>query len=278
MGWEGALARTPRLLQWPGRPTNPYRRVDHPSLMLSPKEDFSPNYMWSRLRQLLPRVGKQIPARKLSTRRVQMFGFRIFAVDEHRWPDFLKQRNAGLGWSKVGKPEGYTTYRTLMEKMYETGELAANNSEMYPQNIMQTWFGKRIQNRKIVLWKETMVDRRIHPHIYNWAPDVAPVAVYSELLDHQFQPAIDHDALMQLESYGGVDQWVLQNDPMYLSSWEMEQLRNYMLVRRMEMRKNHVMEEQARDLADWLFKRLQTYSQRKAELQPTEGEQAATSA
>ena len=173
----------------------------------------------------------------------------MYNINGLKWPKKLVQRGR-WGWNSVAKDDAYVSKILLEEKRYETGEAVKPLGEMWPETIMQTWFGKRVELRRTLTWAEKITSHRIFPHIHGWNKDADPKTVYSELLDHQFQPAIDRDALSLMESYGGVDQWVLQNDPLFLTSWEMEILRNYFLVRRMELDKNHVMEEQATDLAD----------------------------
>ena len=172
-------------------------------------------------------------------------GFQIIPRNSFRFPGFLRERAGGKwGWNRPANSGGLTPLKQIMEQTFETGHLEGDAGEMWPEQIMQTWFGKRIQHRRGVTWSEQITPYRIFPNIRGWNDEAAPISVYSELLDHQFRPAIDVEALLLMESYGGIDQWVLQNDPSFLTSFEMEIVRNYLLVRKMEMKKNFVMDRQ----------------------------------
>eukprot|EP01065_Artemidia_motanka_P040730 TRINITY_DN5153_c5_g1_i1.p2 TRINITY_DN5153_c5_g1~~TRINITY_DN5153_c5_g1_i1.p2 ORF type:complete len:283 (+),score=80.85 TRINITY_DN5153_c5_g1_i1:94-942(+) len=238
------------------RPFNPFARTDHPGLHHSITELWQKSRSYRRALRLMPTplLGH---SRTGLDERYTAYGYEVMGGWKYKWPKrLLEQRGGRMGWDRPPREDAFATYRQHMEQMHETGVLAKPLGEFGPENIMQTWFGKRVQTRRILTWSDSRTQKRIHPHIYGWVPEVASVPVYSELLEHQFRPAIDHDALALMESYGGIDQWVLQNDPMYLQSWEMEKVRNYLLVRRMEMDKNHVMEEQAQALAAHLFQKL----------------------
>ena len=167
----------------------------------------------------------------------------MFPQGAFRFPDFTKTRTR-FGWNKVAKDEALVAYKTIKEKMTETGEIQGDLGEMWPETIMTTWFGKRVQHRRTMSWSEQINHRRNFPTVYGWTDEANAKTIYSELLDHQFRPPIEHDALSLMESYGGIDQWVLQNDPMFLTSWDMELMRNMLLVRRMELDKNFVMDRQ----------------------------------
>eukprot|EP01062_Namystynia_karyoxenos_P080700 TRINITY_DN8723_c1_g1_i2.p2 TRINITY_DN8723_c1_g1~~TRINITY_DN8723_c1_g1_i2.p2 ORF type:complete len:280 (+),score=125.18 TRINITY_DN8723_c1_g1_i2:151-990(+) len=250
------MRRTARLSNNSGVWT-PYLRMNDPTLNHSDIDSMSPKKAYSRFNHLLPKLFQQFKKFGFDETRRKIAGYKVYDSHGYYWPEPLMTKRGGKwGWNQIPRPEGMVPYRTHAEKMYETGELEYDSGEMYPDYIMQTWFGKRPQQRRQLTWGDARAIRRIHPHVYRWAPEVTSVHVYSELLEHQFAPAIEHDALNLMESYGGIDQWVLQNDPMYLQSWEMEKMRNYLLVRRMEMAKNHVMEEQAQALAAHLFDQL----------------------
>eukprot|EP01064_Diplonema_japonicum_P023717 TRINITY_DN34122_c0_g1_i1.p1 TRINITY_DN34122_c0_g1~~TRINITY_DN34122_c0_g1_i1.p1 ORF type:complete len:272 (+),score=23.30 TRINITY_DN34122_c0_g1_i1:67-882(+) len=225
-------------------------RVDFPKVYLNKTEKYTPQTAYNRFFGNRPHIlyGHSITSEKY----VDQIGHMIYPMQTTKWPKYLVQRGKH-GWTAYGNSEAYTTYRTLMEKRYETGELAPSLGERRPEMIMQTWFGKRVQQRRTLTWAEKISKHRIFPHVYGWSQDAAPKAIYSELLNHQFTPAIEHDALTLMESYGGLDQWILQNDPMFLTSWEMEKIRNFLLVRRMEIDKNHVMDAQAESLAEHLY-------------------------
>eukprot|EP01063_Lacrimia_lanifica_P039920 TRINITY_DN8902_c0_g3_i1.p1 TRINITY_DN8902_c0_g3~~TRINITY_DN8902_c0_g3_i1.p1 ORF type:complete len:285 (+),score=100.27 TRINITY_DN8902_c0_g3_i1:55-909(+) len=239
---------------------NIYNRPDFPVLARRVGEKRSFNEYFARMGKNRPGyTGHGMdPFRKtmMDEKFKENYGYASYGMQQWRAaPRHMMGGHKGgkFGYNPYMKPEAYTPYKLIIQKMQETGELQGHPGEMSPNTIMQTWFGKRIQMRRTLTWSEGRSRVRVFPHIYGWNQDAAPISVYSELLDHQFRPAIDHDALMLLESYGGVDQFVLQNDPTFLTSWEMEQLRNYMLVRRMELDKNFVMEKQATKLAKHLL-------------------------
>eukprot|EP01061_Rhynchopus_euleeides_P000887 TRINITY_DN10636_c0_g1_i1.p1 TRINITY_DN10636_c0_g1~~TRINITY_DN10636_c0_g1_i1.p1 ORF type:complete len:282 (+),score=64.56 TRINITY_DN10636_c0_g1_i1:119-964(+) len=189
--------------------------------------------------------------------------WKMYTQHAKAFPSFLRTRAQGKwGWNESGVTDAFTPYKTIMEKMFETGEIEGDAGEMWPNQLMQTWFGKRIQHRRTLSWSEQINQRRIHPRVYGWTQEANAKTVYSELLDHQFRPAIEHDALFNMESYGGIDQWVLQNDPMFLTSWEMELVRNVLLVRRMELDKNFVMDKQAEKLADEILDKVRAKYER----------------
>eukprot|EP00754_Rhynchopus_humris_P040089 Rhum_TRINITY_DN23138_c0_g1::Rhum_TRINITY_DN23138_c0_g1_i1::g.177141::m.177141 len=184
-------------------------------------------------------------------------GFQVIPRNSFRFPSFLRERAGGKwGWNRPATQAGLTPLKQIMEQTFESGHLEGDAGEMWPEQIMQTWFGKRIQHRRGVTWSEEITPYRIFPNIRGWNDEAAPISVYSELLDYQFRPAIDVEALLLMESYGGIDQWVLQNDPSFLTSFEMEVVRNYLLVRKMEMKKNFVMDRQAEKLAQFLLEKI----------------------
>ncbi|KAJ9446161.1 39S ribosomal protein L28 [Diplonema papillatum] len=246
------------------RPYDLYRRTDYPRVHANPLDKRSPKELYNRIRMGFPKHWKSFSNYGQDEKFHDMRGFSLYNIGTYRWPHFLKERKR-FGWNVTPKDTGFPTYKTIMEKMHQTGEIEGELGVFFPQNIMQCWFGKRIQEKRSLTWAEVITKQRIYPHIYGWATETAPVSVYSELLNHQFRPAIDHDALTLMESFGGIDQFILQNDPMFLTAFELEKVRNFLLVRRMELDKNHVMEEQAAVLADHLLELIRDKRRREAE-------------
>eukprot|EP01060_Flectonema_neradi_P014831 TRINITY_DN21491_c0_g1_i1.p1 TRINITY_DN21491_c0_g1~~TRINITY_DN21491_c0_g1_i1.p1 ORF type:complete len:282 (+),score=34.42 TRINITY_DN21491_c0_g1_i1:62-907(+) len=227
---------------------NLYRTVDFPKVYKRPHEYYTPFRLYNSIYSQFPNVEHEYSG-LYKGQKYSVAGHSPYNLNGIKWPRKLVERKR-WGWNPTAKDDGFISKTLVEEKRYETGEIVKSLGENWPEQIMQTWFGKRIQQRRTLTWSEKVTKHRIFPHIHGWNKDADAKTFYSELLDHQFTPAIDHEAISLMESYGGIDQWILQNDPLFLTSWEMEIIRNYLLVRRMELDKNHVMEEQATDLAD----------------------------
>eukprot|EP00756_Hemistasia_phaeocysticola_P058119 Hpha_TRINITY_DN34730_c0_g1::TRINITY_DN34730_c0_g1_i1::g.178017::m.178017 len=236
---------------------NPYRYVDYPKVDNSIMDAVSPRQAFQRYMKSDRQTFTNHMKYGYDERRKNITGYGFHNGHGHLWPKkLMKPRGGRWGWNEEPKEEGYASYRSHMEKRYETGELEQQTGEMWPNHIMQMWYGKRVEQKRMLTWADQRTIRRHHPFVHSWNPAIPGPHFYSELLEHAFKPAMEEEAKHLAESYGGLDQFILQNDPMFLQAFELERIRNYLLVRRMEMEKNYVLEEQAQSLAKHLFAQL----------------------
>lgn len=113
-----------------------------------------------------------------------------------------------------------------------------------PHEMDVIWLNERVRER-------VRTSRQVQ-HVYRQLkyPYVKTGIHYSDILDHWVQVPMVEAAMFEIEKDGGFDNFILRRSGPELKSTYGERIRRHLLVRQNEIRKNFVMDAQAKTLCD----------------------------